>query len=137
MGARERLNGYLRAMNGKSFAWGHHDCLTFTNDAFKAMHGDGWANDWVGRYMDGSRVLRREELIREFNHNNFDKAVDEKLKRISHVPPLGALVTTKKARKWVTGVAMGICTGSKCAFLDKVGVIYLPLDDIDGAWVKR
>jgi hypothetical protein len=31
---------------------------------------------------------------------------------------------------------MGICTGSKGAFLDKVGVIYLPLDDIDGAWVK-
>lgn len=136
MGPRERLNSYLKAMKGEPFLWGQNDCLTFTNDAFKAMHGDGWADDWLGRYMEGNRVFRRSELVKEFGYSDFYRAVDDKLKRVDHVPPLGALVTTKKARKWVTGVAMGICTGSKCAFLDKVGVIYLPLDDIDGAWVK-
>jgi hypothetical protein len=100
------------------------------------MYGAGWADDWLGRYMDGNRVLRRKELKLEFGYNDFINAVDDKLKRIDHVPPLGALVTTKKARKWITGVALGICAGSKCAFLDKVGVIYLPMDDIDSAWVK-
>jgi len=100
------------------------------------MYGEGWADDWLGRYMDGSKVLGRNELKREFGYSNFYKAVDDRLQRVDHVPPLGALVTTTKARKWVTGVAMGICTGSKCAFLDKVGVIYLPLDDIDQAWVR-
>ena len=136
MGPRERLNAYIKAMSDKPFVWGQHDCLTFTNDAFKAMHGDGWADDWLGRYMEGSRVFRRREMVKEFGYSDFYRAVDDKLDRIEHVPPLGALVTTKKARKWVTGAAMGICTGSKGAFLDKVGVIYLPLDDIDGAWVK-
>jgi hypothetical protein len=136
MGPRERLSAYLKAVSATPFAWGSHDCLTFTNDAYKAMYGDGWADDWLGRYMDGSRVLRRKELKLEFGYSDFSKAVDDKLKRIDHVPPLGALVTTTKARKWVTGVAMGICAGGKCAFLDKVGVIYLPMDDIDSAWVK-
>ena len=74
--------------------------------------------------------------LKEFRHSDLSRAVDSRLQRVHSVPPLGSLVTTKKARKWVTGVAMGICTGSKVAFLDKEGVIYLPLDDINGAWVK-
>lgn len=137
MGPRERLNQYLRSVKNCPFEWGQHDCLTFTNDAFAAMYGAGWADDWLGRYMDGNRVLRANELRLEFKYSDFYMAVDARLDRVHHVPPLGALVTTKKARKWVTGVAMGICTGTKAAFLDKVGVIYLPLDDIDAAWVQR
>jgi hypothetical protein len=136
MGPREHLNAYLKAVKSKPFVWGQHDCLTFTNDAFTAMYGEGWADDWLSRYMVNDRPMRRNELMREFRCSDFGKAVDKRLQRVDCVPPLGALVTTKKARKWVTGVAIGICTGSKCAFLDKVGVIYLPLDDIDGAWIK-
>jgi hypothetical protein len=136
MGPRERLNAYIKTVRGDEFVWGQHDCLTFTNDAFKAMYGAGWADDWLGRYMDGTRILGRNELKTEFGFGEFSKAVDTKLMQINHVPPLGALVTTKKARRWVTGVAMGICTGSKVAFLDKVGVIYLPIDDIDQAWIR-
>lgn len=136
MGSRERLNAYLRTVSGTAFAWGSHDCLTFTNNAFREMYGEGWADDWLGRYMDGGRTLRKRELKLEFGYSEFYEAVDDRLQRVYHVPPMGALVTTKKARKWAIGSAMGICTGSKCAFLDKVGVIYLPLDDIDAAWVK-
>lgn len=137
MGPRDSLNVYISTVSRSEFVWGKHDCLTFTNDAFHAMYGVGWADDWLGRYMDGNRVLGRGELKREFKCGDFNMAVDKKLKRVEHVPPLGALVTTKRARKWVTGVAMGICTGTKAAFLDKVGVIYLPLDQIDAAWVSK
>ena len=136
MSPRDQLNAYLVSVSGEPFSWGSHDCLTFTNDAFRKMYGSGWSDDWLGRYMNGGKVLGRSELKREFKHSNFYRAVDDRLQRVDHVPPLGALVTTTKARKWVTGVAMGICTGTKCAFLDKVGVIYLPLDDIDAAWVR-
>ena len=31
MGPRERLNEYLKRVKGKPFAWGSHDCLTFTS----------------------------------------------------------------------------------------------------------
>jgi hypothetical protein len=59
------------------------------------------------------------------------------LKRVEYVPPLGALVTTKQASRWIIGVAMGICTGTKAVFLSKEGVLYLPLDYIHQAWVKE
>lgn len=137
MGQRESLNDYLKSVKDKSFEWGKHDCLTFTNNAFKAMYGEGWADDWLGRYMEGSRIFRRDELRKEFGFSTFTCAVDNKLSRINHIPPLGALITTKKAQRWVIGVAMGICTGTKAVFLSKEGMLYLPLDYIHQAWVKE
>jgi len=137
MGQRESLNDYLKSVKDKSFEWGKHDCLTFTNNAFRAMYGEGWADDWLGRYMEGSRIFRRDELRKEFGFSTFTCAVDNKLSRINHIPPLGALVTTQKAQRWVIGVAMGICTGTKAVFLSKEGMLYLPLDYIHQAWVKE
>jgi len=137
MGQRESLNDYLKSVKDKSFEWGKHDCLTFTNNAFRAMYGEGWADDWLGRYMEGSRIFRRDELRKEFGFSTFTCAVDNKLSRINHIPPLGALITTKKAQRWVIGVAMGICTGTKAVFLSKEGMLYLPLDYIHQAWVKE
>ena len=133
---REALNEYLSASRNRAFAWGEHDCLTFTNDAWRAMHGAGWAEDWIGRYMKDGRPMRKDELKREFGFSSFYPAVDDRLTPINHVPPLGALVTTKQSRRWVTGVAMGICTGTRAAFLDKDGIIFLSINDIDRAWTK-
>lgn len=137
MGQRESLNNYLKKVKGLPFEWGKHDCLTFTNGAFLSMFGQGWADDWLGRYMVDGRPMRRDELRKEFKFSDFTSAVDNKLQRVDHVPPLGALVTTKQAQRWVTGVAMGICTGTKCVFLSKGGLLYLPLDYVEQAWVKR
>ena len=137
MGQRESLNDYLNSVRDKSFEWGEHDCLTFTNNAYKAMYGKGWADDWLGRYMNGSMALRRSELKKEFGFSSFTSAVDKKLHRIGHIPPLGALVTTKEAQRWIIGVAMGICTGTKAVFLSKEGMLFLPLDYIHQAWVKE
>jgi hypothetical protein len=136
MGPRESLNEYITSVREEPFSWGKHDCLTFTNEAYRAMYGEGWADDWLGRYMEGSRVLRKSELKREFGFSDFTDAVDNKLSRVDHIPPLGALVTTKEARRWVIGVAMGICTGTKAVFLSREGIIHLPLDVIHQAWVK-
>jgi len=137
MGQRESLNAYLKQVRDIAFAWGSHDCLTFSNNAFRAMYGEGWADDWLGRYMVDGRPMKRYELKKEFGFSNFISAVDTKLERVDHVPPLGALVLTKQAQRWIIGGAMGICTGTKCVFLSKQGVLYLPLDAIEQAWIKR
>jgi len=137
MGQRESLNAYLKQVRDIPFEWGSHDCLTFTNNAFHAMYGAGWADDWLGRYMVDGRPMKRYELKKEFGFSNFISAVDTKLERVDHVPPLGALVLTKQAQRWIIGGAMGICTGTKCVFLSKQGVLYLPLDAIEQAWIKR
>lgn len=137
MGPRESLNAYLKQTRGITFQWGLHDCLTFTNNAFHAMYGKGWADDWLNRYMVDGRPMKRYELKKEFGFSNFISAVDTKLQRIDHVPPLGSLVLTQQAERWIIGGAMGICTGTKCVFLSKQGVIHLPLDAIEQAWIKR
>lgn len=136
MGTRESLNAYLKEVRDIPFEWGSHDCLTFTNNAFHRMFGEGWADDWIGRYMVDGRPMRKDELRKEFKFSNFTAAVNDKLKKINHVPPLGALVTTKQSQRWVIGEAMGICTGTKCVFLSKQGVLHLPLDAIEQAWIR-
>lgn len=136
MGQREQLNAYLKRVRHTPFEWGVHDCLTFTNNAFHAMYGEGWADDWLGRYMVDGKTLRRRELMLEFGYSDVNKAIDDRLKRIDYVPPLGALITTKQAQRWITGVAFGICNGSKGVFLSKEGVLYLPLDAIEQAWIR-
>jgi len=135
MGPREGLNRYINDVRHKPFEWGKNDCLTFTNDAFHAMYGRGWADDWLGRYLENTMPVRRRELIKEFGFRSFSEAVDQRLTRIRHVPPLGALVTTKQAQRWIIGVAMGISTGSKAVFLSKDGVIHLPMETVHEAWV--
>lgn len=137
MGQREKLNEYLKEVRHKPFAWGSNDCLTFTNNAYRAMFGKGWADDWLDRYMVDGRPMKRYELKKEFGFSNFINAVDSKLERVNHVPPLGGLVLTRQAQRWIIGGAMGICTGTKAVFLSKQGVLYLPLDAIEQAWIKR
>lgn len=137
MGQRESLNAYLKSVKDKPFEWGKHDCLTFTNNAYRQMYGVGWADDWLGRYINKGIFLRRSELKKEYGFKTFSDAVDQKLTRVNHIPPLGALVTTKAAQRWVIGVAMGICTGTKAVFLNKEGLIFLPLDAIYQSWVRE
>lgn len=140
MGPQERLNQYLKEVKNKPFKWGEHDCLTFTNEAWHRMYGFGWADDWLGRYLKqteyGTRVLQQDEIKQEFGYFDLFKAIDDKLKPISHIPPTGSLVVTNKCERFVTGYAFGISNGIKAAFLNHYGLIYLPLDDVKKAWVN-
>ena len=131
-----KLAGYLKSVRDIPFKWGEHDCLIFTNQAFREMCGEGWAEDWLGRYMRDGLPLKRKELQVEFGYRTFTEAVDKRLQRIGGVPPRGSLVTTKKARRWAIGNAMGISVGIKAAFLSKHGIVYHPIETIDKAWVK-
>ena len=136
MGPQERLNDYLKSVQGEPFAWGRHDCLTFTNTAFRVMHGKGWGDDLLGRYMtDRGRPMGRDQLRVEFGYWSFEAAVDDRLTRIGYVPPRGALVTTKHSQRWAIGVAMGISVGASAVFLSKQGLLYLPIEMIDKAWL--
>ena len=136
MGTRELLNQYIQEVKEVPFKWGVNDCLIFTNEAWKRMYGHGWAEDWLGRYMTPRGPMKKNQLIKEFGFTDFTSAVDERLTRITSVPPRGSLVTTKKTQRWFIGCALGISVGTKAAFLSDKGVIYLPLDDVDKSWVK-
>jgi hypothetical protein len=137
MGPSQRINEYIRSVRREPFRWGHHDCLIFSNTAFKLYHGFGYADDWLGRYMNGDDPLLPSKLKQEFKADSFDEAVADKVQEISYTPPKGALVATLRAERWAVGYSLGICVGIKNAFLSRGGVIYLPMDDIEKAWIPR
>jgi hypothetical protein len=137
MGSSHRLNDYIRSVRGKPFKWGHHDCLIFSNDAFKAFHGFGYADDWVGEYMAGDDPMLPSRLRDRFKAQTFDEAIEKRLDPIGYTPPRGALVATKQIERWLIGYALGVCVGTKAAFLSRAGVIYSPLDEIDKAWMPK
>jgi hypothetical protein len=137
MGPRQRLNSYLREVRSKPFRWGEHDCLIFSNAAFAAYNGKGYADDLVGKYMADGEPALPSRLRDRFKADSFDEVVERRLRRVDHVPPRGALVATKRAERWLIGYALGICVGTKAAFLSRDGVIYLPLDDVDRSWVLQ
>lgn len=136
MGSQKQLNNYLREVKDKPFCWGEHDCFTFTNGAFRAMYGEGYAEDWMGRYAKSNRPLLPSQLRKEFGYETFDQAIADRLQEINYVPPKGALVATKKVNRWAIGYGLGISLGLKCAFLSEFGVVYIPVEEIDKAWVR-
>ncbi len=137
MGPEKRLNNYIRKVRAVPFSFGKHDCLTFSNAAFKEYHGFGYADEWLGEYMDGKDPILPSRMRAKFGARSFDEAIERKLEPVLHVPPRGALVATKRVERWLIGYALGICLGTKAAFLSRNGVIYSHLDEIEKAWVPR
>lgn len=137
MGPEKRLNSYIRQVRSEPFRWGVHDCLTFSNTAFKHYHGFGYADDWLGEYMVGDDPMLPSKMRAKFGAQTFDEAIERKLTPISHIPPRGALVATKRIERWLIGYALGICVGTKAAFLSRSGVVYSALDEIDKAWMPQ
>jgi hypothetical protein len=101
------------------------------------MHGHGWAEDWAGRYIAGGLYLRRDALRREFGFDTLEDALAARLRRVSGIPPRGALVTTDQAPRWVIGAALGLSLGTRAAFVGKSGVVTLPIDRITGAYLAK
>lgn len=130
------LNEYIKKVRDVPFQWHVNDCFTFTNNAFHAMYGEGWADDWIGKYTKNGLYLKRDELRKVFGAQTLEQAIDEKLKRYDGIPPRGALVSTDKTRRWVIGQALGISVGAKAIFLSETGVVSVYIEDIKNAWVK-
>ena len=133
MGKISRLNEYLSEVCDVPFEWGVHDCFTFTNGAWKAMYGQGWAEDWLGKYMIEGKPMRRDELRKTFRFGGIDAALRSRLAPYDR-PVLGSLVTTNRSQRWMIGVAMGISLGSRCVFLSKDGLIKLNAEDVQSSW---
>lgn len=130
------LNEYIKKVRDVPFQWHVNDCFTFTNNAFHAMYGEGWADDWTGKYTKNGLYLKRDELRKAFGAQTLEQAIDEKLQRYDGIPPRGALVSTDKTRRWVIGQALGISVGAKAIFLSETGVVSVYIEDIKNAWVK-
>lgn len=127
----------MKSLSEETFEWGSFDCLTFTNNAWHVMYGNGWADDWLGRYLIEGKPMKKAQLQKEFGYKEFYDAVDDRLERVVGIPPRGSLVTTKRAKKWAIGSALGISVGLKGAFVSSQGIVYLPVEEFDAAWINK
>lgn len=129
------LQGYLRAHKHTPFEWGVWDCLIFTSGAWRAMHGCGWADDWLGRYMGADGPLGRHALQREYGFKSLPDAIGARMTRLGGVPPKGALVCRRTWRA-PFGFGLGIALGHTAVFTGLDGLINIDISDISGAWVE-
>ena len=142
MGPQNRiseLHSFLKEVKDRPFKWGVWDCLIFTNEAFRRMDGEGWADDLLNRYMINGAPMTRVQIRREYGYENLDDMLADRLERSFDVPPRGALVTSSETflNAGYLGSGFGISVGSSAAFLSDAGVVYYPIEYIDSAWVKQ
>jgi len=135
MGPHDRLIRYVKTQRGRRFALGEHDCFTFTNDAWRTMHGVGYADQIVGQYAGlGPKAFAK--LMRDtFGKSDIIQALDFNMSRVAGFPPKGALVAVESDRPYFTGYALGLAMGTQAVFIGEVDVIYLPVTQIKGAWL--
>lgn len=142
MGPQNRiseLHSFLKEVKDRPFKWGVWDCLIFTNEAFRRMDGEGWADDLLNRYMSNGAPMTRVQIRREYGYENIDDMLADRLERSFDVPPRGALVTSSETflNAGYLGSGFGISLGSSAAFLSDTGVVYYPIEYIDSAWVRQ
>ena len=133
----ELLNNYLSENALERFKWGVCDCLTFTNDAYHAIYGEGWCDDWLGRYMSKGKPKTHRQLRDEFGFDTLVEGVSSKLTSIDYIAPFGALVTAPVSRRYLMGQAFGISNGSKAIFKMNQGHLFYPLDKVTNAWIRN
>ena len=133
----QALYDHLDKVKDKAFHYHVNDCVMFTNEAWRVMYGYGWADDWVKRYIKPNGLyMKPNELKEEFGFETLEEAVDSKLTRVSHIPPRGSLVATDQVDTKIVGKAFGISVGNKVAFLQKKGLVYVPVNLLTAAWVQ-
>jgi hypothetical protein len=133
------LHSFLKEVKDRPFKWGVWDCLIFTNEAFRRMDGEGWADDLLSRYMANGVPMTRVQIRREYGYETIDDMLADRLERSFDVPPRGALVTSSETflNAGYLGSGFGISVGSSAAFLSDKGVVYYPIEYIDSAWVRQ
>ena len=142
MGPQNRISElhlFLKQVKDRPFEWGVWDCLIFTNEAFRRMDGEGWADDLLNRYMINGAPMTRVQIRREYGYENLEDMLTDRLERSYDVPPRGALVTSSETflNAGYLGSGFGISVGSSAAFLSDTGVVYYPIEYIDSAWVRQ
>ena len=76
-------------------------------------------------------------MKKTFGHIGLIDALDHGMTRVTGFPPKGALVISQSARPYFTGYALGIAYGVKAVFLNDNDIEYIPITEINGAWVCR
>lgn len=74
-----RLAAYLEPLRARPFAWGSHDCCTFSFGAVEAMTGEDRMPEFRGRYRTG---LGAKRALTRIGAGGLAETMDTKFDRI-------------------------------------------------------
>lgn len=74
-----RLAAYLEPLRARAFAWGEHDCCTFTAGAVEAMTGVDPMPEFRGRY---STAIGSARALTRYGAGTLDATLDGKFERV-------------------------------------------------------
>ncbi len=127
---------YLEGVKRTPFAWGSHDCLTFTNEAWRRLHGRAWSEDWLGVYMHRGKPVGARTLKKRLGVTTLEEAMQGRLRPVAGIPPRGALVLSDSPQGWSVGISFGIALGTTAVFVGLSGLEHAPITSIAGAWIN-
>lgn len=127
-----RLSEYIDSVRNRSFDWATFECLTFANEAVKAQTGNGFADDWIGRYGCHISALRLYKKMQKIlPESDIIEAVDKRLlRRKAKRPSRGDVVARPNSKSPVLGYSFGVAVSDLVAFLELDGVVFVrPISD--------
>lgn len=133
-GWESRLAAYIEDHRHKPFDWVANNCVTFVNGAGTTQTGVGFCSDLCTGYS-----TTREAII-FFNNKMLSGGygaavdiVDNRLSRCNGYPSRGDIVA-RKVDGDCTGYSLGVCIGSKVAFVSAIGLQFAQIEPDDIAW---
>ena len=124
------FNDYIEESRFRPFSWGDHDCITFANKACKLQRGEGFADEFLGKYKTAKGALiTYKRWLMSTDHKDLVSAVDSRLMRLNtNIPPIGSIVAEKhEDQDGVLPIVFGVCIGRVVCF---VGTCKLSIEPV-------
>lgn len=114
----------------EQFEWGKSDCLVFTNEAIKLLHGHGFCDDWLTDYDSPKTAIRRYSRGRkEEGKTCITEGLDSRLERVDTLHPRDGMVCARAALEpGPLGWSFGFVYGGLEWYRTTVGVVPLVPD---------
>lgn len=124
----DALLATVDAAQSKPFAWGTHDCCTFTADCVRAMTGVDLMENFRGRYTSARGAVRAGAEA------GYTALADIWCAALTEIAPLTARRGDVILFEAVEGLAVGVVIGHQAVAAGPEGVTLIPLELWRRAW---
>lgn len=123
----EILAKQIEAARSRPFVWGEHDCALFAANVVKAMTGQDFTKEFIGKYKTAAGATK---LIAK--NGGLENIATQFLGESMPIYFAGRGDVVLVILEGIE--SLGICIGTHCAFVGLEKMEFLPLTDCEKAW---
>lgn len=135
MSAKE-FNKYIELKSNEPFKWGTNDCIQFTINGLEAQSKpvpEPLRSFVYQSELGALKALRK--ALSEYEVEDLPSLLDILFERTTILPERGSIVGKRAIKDTTTGYLLGFVDGRHGVFVNKEGLVFLPLDpDNDIYW---